>query len=338
MRKVKIKNGFISPKNYTKAVFMEDLFSNEMIIASDGVPRPVLHNINLAINKGELWGITGPSLLEIKLLLEIVANIKPYKDGKCVLLERGMMRLKRIILPHVFYIGTTGMAYNNMNVLEFLMFANKNRTFDVIRQQERIFEQLLALGLGNISLTPITALTPKYKVLILLLTAYYSSSQLIVLNLPDLKFAKEHIAPFCNIARLIQSEDKTLILSSTDLGLIESVCTHTAILTDGTVAFAGGVREFCQTYDRIVLTIYDARPQDLMAVLKNRLPRFDYSITDDNRLIIKDYKSVNPDLQPVYQEIAKTEFTPERIVVNRKNYKNAYEEIIRRYDLQKQLL
>lgn len=317
---------------------MQKLFSNEMVIADDEFPRPVLHDINLEIMKGEVWGVSGRSVLEIKLLLEIIANIKPYKDGRCVLLERGMMRLKRIILPHVFYIGTSSMIYNNMTVLEFLMFATGHKTFDVIRQQERIFEQLIALRLGNISLTPISTLTPEYKVLVLLLTAYYSSSQLIVLNIPDLNFSEEHIAPLRHIAQLIQNEDKTLIFSSLDDQLIEKIGTHTVVLVNGTVAYSGEIRQFCETYDRVVLIVTDYHADQLLSVLQSQLPQFDYSIGTDNCLIIKDYESSKPNLQQLYQKIAEAGFAPVRVLINRKNYKNACEEIIRRYDIQKQLL
>ena len=332
-----INNSF-QQKDFTTVVSMQNLSSNEMIIANEDLPRSVLHNINLEIMKGEVWGISGRSVLETKLLLEIMANIKPYKNGKCVLLERGMMRLKRFILPHVFYIGTTSMIYNNMNVLEFLMFATGHKTFDVIRQQDRVFEQLISLGLGNVSLTPISTLTPEYKVLILLLTAYYSTSQLIVLNMQNLEFSDEHIIPIRNISNLIQNEDKTLVFSSFDSDMIESVCTHTAVLVDGTVAYSGDIRNFCKTYDRVVLTVRYHNPEELMSVLQNQLPQFNYSVGAGNSLIIKDYKSDNPNLHLIYKKIAEAGFTPERIIINRKNYKNACEEVIRRYDLQKQLL
>ena len=56
-----------------------------------------------------------------------MANIRPYDRGKCVLIERGMMRSKRVILRHVFYIGSSEMLYNNMNVLEFLMISTNRK-------------------------------------------------------------------------------------------------------------------------------------------------------------------------------------------------------------------
>lgn len=330
-------NTVIPQKDYTNVVSMQKLFSNEMVIADEEFPRPVLYDINLEIMKGEVWGISGRSVLEIKLLLEIMANIKPYKDGKCILLERGMMRLKRIILPHVFYIGTSSMIYNNMNVLEFLMFATGHKTLDVIRQQERVFELLVDIGLGNISLTPVSTLTPEYKAIVLLLAAYYSASQLIVLNLPNLCFCEDHITPLIKISQMMQNEDKTLVFSSFDGRLIELISTHTAVLVNGTVAYSGEIGPFCKTYDRVVLVVCDKNTQSLLTTLREQFPGFDYSISTDNCLIIKDYNQEKPNLRLLYQKIAESGFAPERVLINHKNYENACEEITKRYDIQKQL-
>ncbi len=121
---------------------------------------------------------------EIKLLLEIMANIKPYHGGRCVLVERGMMRSKRIILEHVFYIGDSTMLYDNMNVLEFLMFATAKQKIKPACRQEQLFEFLIGIGLGHISLTPIKMLPGEEKAIIILLVAVYSESVMIVFNFP----------------------------------------------------------------------------------------------------------------------------------------------------------
>jgi ABC-2 type transport system ATP-binding protein len=42
----------------------------------------------LLIKKAESWGVFGSSAFEIKLLLEIMANIRPYENGRCVLMGK----------------------------------------------------------------------------------------------------------------------------------------------------------------------------------------------------------------------------------------------------------
>ncbi len=313
-------------------VFMDKLSSVEHYLTIGSQPKPVLQNISLEIKKGEIWAITGSSRFELKLLLEIMANIKPYLSGRCVLMERGMMRLKRKILPHVFYVGNTNMAYNNMNVLEFLMFATANSNFDVVFQQKRIFEQLISFGLGSISLTPISTLTPEYKAIILLLVGIYSSSQLIVMNLPSLKFNQKQITALGEITRYMQSLEKTLVVSALDALLIEKICDHIAYLYDGSIFYKGTTREFRHRYDRIVLTIKDKRAEIIEGKLKRALPMYDYS-TNDDTVTVRNYYSDNSSPSEIYEKIVAEGFAPQKIKINPKTVENAFEEILKQNDL-----
>ncbi len=58
----------------------------------DGHQQAVLRNVNLQVRRGESWGIISNEPFESELLLEIIGNVRPYGEGRCVLVERGMMR------------------------------------------------------------------------------------------------------------------------------------------------------------------------------------------------------------------------------------------------------
>ncbi|PKM63056.1 MAG: hypothetical protein CVU97_02175 [Firmicutes bacterium HGW-Firmicutes-21] len=320
-------------RKLSSAVYMEKLSSVEHYLEIGHNPRPVLQSISIEIMKGEIWAITGNNKYEMKLLLEIMANIKPYYNGRCVLMERGMMRHKRVILPHIFYIGNTNMAYNNMNVLEYLMFSTANSSSDVVSQQERIFEQLISFGLGNISLTPISTLTPEYKALVLLIVAIYSLSQLLVFNLPALVFNEAQVTALINIKKYIRSSEQTLVISTLDPLLIERICDHTAFLYNGKLIFQGTTEEFRYKYDRIVLTIKDKNAQNLKERLINALPLYKYDI-QDQVITVRNYSADNNNARQIYEEVVAAGFAPDKIRINPKTVKNACEEIIKQYDLQ----
>ena len=156
MKRAKRKRSALKFDRVETVLFMEGLSSREYFYAEGQKPRRVLKDINLTFRRPEAWAVYGRSFYEIKLLLEIMANIKPYHDGKCVLVERGMMRNKRVILEHVFYIGAPTMLYDNMNVLEYLMFATARKGFSPVYRQAQLFELLIDTGLGHISLTAVS--------------------------------------------------------------------------------------------------------------------------------------------------------------------------------------
>ncbi|MGI6453667.1 MAG: hypothetical protein ACOX0E_09425 [Syntrophomonadaceae bacterium] len=313
-------------------VFMEKLTSCEFFLKDKGAPQLVLYDIGLSFERGQVWGITGNNLFEIKLLAEIMANIKPYRAGKCVLLERGMMRHKRIILPHVFYIGSTEMVYNNMNVLEFLMFATAKFPGEKVDHQEQLFEYLISIGLKRISLSPIYMLSKEQKAVIIMLVAAYSDSQLIVHNLPDYYYNDTLIPAIQQIAQLIAEKGKTLVITTRTSDLIEKACSHILFLLNGTVHYQGDVLHFCHKYDKNILTIQDNNAGEIAKVLRETLPGYQYDLEAGN-LIVRSCQDEEENPNLIYERIIESGFAPAKIQINKKNVKNAREQIIKHYDL-----
>ncbi len=296
--------------------------------------RRVLESIDLHMKRSESWGIYGQSACEIKLLLEIIANIKPYHDGKCILVERGMMRNKRVILEHVFYMGTVTMLYNNMNVLEYLMFASAKRGIKAVHRQEEIFELLITLGLGPISLSPIAYLTPAERAVIALLVAAYSDSIMMVFNFPEYEFDSVLTEAIAKIAQHIRNKGKTLILGSRDCLLIEKACSHTAYLAQGQIIYQGTVTDLRWNYDKVLFIIRDKNISQIKQRLAVLLPQHTLSIVDNN-LLVSDYQDTNLQLPSIYKKIVAAGLTPQQVEINPKTVQNAYGEVARRYDLQK---
>ena len=87
-------------KKRAQCVLMEHVGSMEYYQSPQQEPKQVFSDINFEALEGEVWAILGTSAFEVRLLLEIIANARPYKDGRCVLAQKGMMRKKRTILPH----------------------------------------------------------------------------------------------------------------------------------------------------------------------------------------------------------------------------------------------
>lgn len=317
-------------------LLMERLSSREHLYIEGQEPLRVLREINLIFRRKESWALYGRSFFEIKLLLEIMANIKPYHDGKCVLVERGMMRNKRVILEHVFYIGAPTMLYDNMNVLEYLVFATARKGFSPIYRQEQLLELLVNVGLGHISLTTIKRLTREEKAVVTLLAAACSESVMIVFNLPQYVFDEALAGAIVKISNLLRERGKTLILGTRDSYLIERACSHTAYLAEGKIIYQGTVEELRSRYDKIILVIKDRNLHQIMEQLQPLLPLHRLSIVDDS-LRISDSGEAISDPLPLYGKIIEQGFAPQHVRINPKTVQNAFEELERQYDLQKRL-
>jgi len=320
-----------------KVVKMENVSSFEGYRFKDGSVRQVLKDISLAMYTGEAWGITGNHTFELKLLLEIMANVKPYLSGRCVLNERGMLRKKRIILPHVFYIGDSQMLYNNMNVLEYIMFATDKKGINPVDRQEEILDLLVASDLGFLCLVPIKYLTKAQKAVITLVTAAFcSTTKLIVFNVPELEFDETLYSAMAKISQHIKSVDKTLVLCSKDPLLIQAACDHIAVILDGSLKFSGTTDAFYDRFDRIVFRIKIEQPEDAMQLLQSEMPAYYFEMID-GRINVFDYNKIGLAHEQLYDALIRLRLKPELVERSENSVENAYREVVKQYDLQKQL-
>ena len=311
-------------------VYMQGITSDEYYLREGEAPVPILNGVDLTIERDQIFGVDGNSLFEIKLLLEIMANIRSYKSGRCVLHERGMMRRKHIILPHVFYIGDPNMAYSSMNVLEFMMFSAMKKPGDKILFQEQMLEYLIKIGLQRIALTPIHSLPREHRAVVLLLVSALSESNLIVFNLPECRYDDNLRTAIRYIAKLFLQRNKTLVLSTQDAELIEMACTNMAMLVNGVIEYHGTVQDFSNGYDHILMTIQDDNADEIMENLHAALPQFTYALQGDE-LNVSNNTVDDEAVKTIYQQLLKSNYTPNTISVNRRTIKNAREEFMKHY-------
>ncbi len=306
---------------------MENLSAAEYLMTDGNAPRRALSGIWLRIRKGQAWGIYAPAHYEAGLLLQIMANVRPYEDGRCVLAERGMMRKKRVILPHVFYIGSTDMLYESMNVLEYLMFATAKQKTKPAARQERLLEWLIECGLGDLSLTEVRWLDAQEKAVVILMAAACSQSGIVIFNLPQMEFGENLRRAFARISSLMRTEGKALILSG-DADLIQGACTHTAFLANGRIIFQGTVDYLREHFDVYTVKI----EADAASETRLRAAFKDCRITrKDDGLYMSGRQGQTP--QQIFREILDAGVLPAGMEVHTKTVRNALEELTCRYDL-----
>ena len=317
---------------------LRNLSSMEYFLCKEREHCRVLRDINLLVSVAQTWGITGRSIFEIRLLLEIIAGIKPYDGGKCVLAGRGMLKRKRTILPHVFYIGNSDMLYGNMNVLEYLMFAmDRKRTVSRVELQEQLLEFVVAAGMGHIMLTPVKELSKEEKAVVTLMAAVHSGSLLTVLNLPEYEFDPTLTKAIGFLSDIIQKGGRSLIMGTEDCYLIEKACSHTACITGGELLYSGTVENLRHTYDPVEVILTDKNIDYMLERLTPLLPGFRLTVRDGCLLIgggsLRDGGSGY-----IYRKLAEAGVLPEHVQINPKTVCNAYEELFLQYDLQNKLL
>lgn len=325
-----MKGGAVLPDSPPRfvTVLMEHLFSAEFAAHGEEPPERVLKDVSLRMLAGECWSVSAPEAYPVRLLLEIMANIHPYEGGRCVLVERGMMRRKRLRLPHVFYAGSPDMFYGTMTALEHMMLCLPRRLLplDRLDAQERLLDEFEALGLGYTALTPIERLAPEDRAALALFAALKSRSRLVVLNLPDLKPKGRALPAFAALSRALREAGKTLVLGTSDDGLIRAACTHSAFLAEGRVLFQGRTEDLCQAFDPVLVTLWG---EDLEALGRRlSLPPGYCLEREGDALHILCRPAAAGDAELVYRKIAEAGVVPRAVETHRKCPTHAFKELM----------
>lgn len=268
-----MKRRRFDPKNAERIVEMQGVSSLECYRLQDKSIRRVLEDVSLLVRRSETWGITCDEPFEMALLMEIMGNIKPYEGGRCSLNQMGMMRTKRRVLEHVFYINDQKLMYPHMNVLTWLMFASQRTGGTAAARQAEWLELLLALDLHHLTLTYARFLTAaEQAVVALMLTLRMPRIRLVLVDLSHMEVPAALYPAFSGIVERLQAQGKAVVLATAQRDLIQTCARHAAFLLDGKLERQGSVDELCERYDRRRLMVRTGEPRVLAGVLRDAFP------------------------------------------------------------------
>ncbi len=313
-------------------VQVSKLESCEVYLFPEGSEEKVLKGINFDVKRGDIWGIVGNEPFEVDLLLEIVGSVRPYGSGRCILAERGMMRKKRKVLPHVFFIADGDVTFPNMNTLEYLMFATANLMPSPVERQALILQTLLDTELYYLTLVPIRDLTRAEKAVISLLAASFSKALLVIFSVSQLDFDERLAAGIRGIAGIISGRGGAMLIGSRDCGMVQTACTHAGLLVNGKMDFCGPIGDLLSGLDKRVFILDCKNPKKLMDSLKK----------SDSGLRFREYGQelhVYDDREPSISQsdflelIRNTDITVESLRTSKKTLENAYREVLSGHDL-----
>jgi ABC-2 type transport system ATP-binding protein len=319
-----------NPKTYI--VQASNLTSREVYLFPDGGQENVLRGVSLDVRRGESWGIVSGEAFENELLLEIIGSVRPYGSGRCVLVERGMMRKKRMILPHVFFISADNRLFGNMNTLEYLMYVTSHSALPASQRQTAMLELLLLSGLYYLTLVPIKYLSDAERAVICLFSACLSDALLIIFSVGDLTFDKQLAKGAKFIADIIISKGNALLIGSGDCDLVQTACSHAALLLDGRLTRQGTMDEMLSHLDRRAFILQSDHPRQLAVALKTARPDMEVRVFGHEIHLYGD--GVHPvEEADLFSVLLQTGLSVDNIQVSQKTLKNAFQEVMTGNDL-----
>lgn len=229
-------NKVVSPSYRTKANSLLPPYEG-LVIKATGVTKlyrhiPAVKDLTLEVRAGEILGIIGHNGAGKTTILKILTGLVAPTAGTVEIMGMDLARDSRRIKKFIGYLPEESPLYENMTVVEYLMFFSEIYQMPRKRAVEQIDRLLGALKLSEKDkLTGELSKGMRRKVAIA--RTLLHDPRLLILDEPN--SALDPLTSFFIIDYLktLKGEGKTIVLSAHNLFHVEYICDRVAILKNG---------------------------------------------------------------------------------------------------------
>lgn len=207
-----------------------------------------LHKVSFKIPRGSIFGLLGPNGSGKTTLLGIITNVLKANSGTY---EWPTIRNRKTIgtlleTPNFFpYLS----AQDNLKInaaTKGCSFNDINRVLKIVQLYDRRLTLFKTFSLGM-------------KQRMAIASALLGDPEIIILDEPTNGLDPVGIADIRNLIIQMGQSGKTVIIASHLLDEIEKVCTHVAVLKNGTIRATGPVRQVLSNEDIIEVSAEDLK-------------------------------------------------------------------------------
>lgn len=314
-----IINNLISCEHYHKDKNNKD---SELI--------PFLNDVSFAVENNDLLGIGAGNPEELRILIEVLGNMRPYYKGYVKLSRLGVRTTKRMVMENLFYVDSEKMVYEDMTLLEHLMLnAVMNSGSNKINYgelQKEILDIIVDTGMEDLVNSRIRYLTKTTRMVIAIFIACMSRSEKIVINAIDYVFAQADVERLHKIFDFFKSKGKTIVIASMEPKVIGMCCDKVVYISHGRVEVYCTVNDLYKRWDKVVCSIKSDDNQKLGEILKNKIPGL-VPIIINRILYLKNYSNKDIKNKEIYDLAVLQGIHIEFIRFNRGRVENAFDEI-----------
>ncbi|NLW14942.1 MAG: ATP-binding cassette domain-containing protein [Erysipelothrix sp.] len=200
--------------------------------------KEILKDINLSIDKQEIFGLVGDTGSGKSTLLRLMNGFIKPSSGQVYLFGQALNKTNNTEL-----IKKTAMIFQNFNLLENLnvmdnvCLPNKLRKVNKNETLKRAEELLVYVGLKNHMYANVNTLSGGEKQRVAIARALISNPEIIFCDEPTSALDNTMRLEILNLLKDINKSFKTtIVLVSHDIDVIKSVCDRVAILENGYVS------------------------------------------------------------------------------------------------------
>lgn len=203
----------------------------------NGQETKVINRINLSINKGDIYGLVGPTGSGKSTILRLMNGFIKPDDGDIYLMGRKLNKASRNQL-----VKDTSMIFQdfnllgNLNVINNVVLPARLRGKDKEKGIERARELLSFVGLSSFEKSYIKTLSGGQKQRVAIARTLMTNPKIIFCDEPTSALDEKMTYEILSLLKDINEEFKaTVVLVSHDISVIKSLCNKVAIIGKGQI-------------------------------------------------------------------------------------------------------
>ncbi len=211
--------------------------------------------LNLTVHDGEIMGIIGHNGAGKSTTLKMILGLIEPTSGQIKVMGRDMRKDGPYIKRFTGYLPEESPLYENMTVMEYLIFFSKIYNLPRPKAEARIAELLDSLNLAERDrLTGELSKGMKRKVTIA--RTLLHDPTLLILDEPNSGLDPLTSFFIINYLKHLREKGKTILLSAHNLFHVEYICDRVAILKDGKLIVCDPMETIRQTLGRREYEVY----------------------------------------------------------------------------------
>ncbi|MBW1645692.1 MAG: ATP-binding cassette domain-containing protein [Deltaproteobacteria bacterium] len=199
-------------------------------------------NISFAVPRGQILGLLGPNGAGKSTTMKMMTGYLAPTSGRITIAGHDVLTDSLAVRRSLGYLPENNPLYDEMNVLDHLMFAVRMRDIPALEVRDRLRRVITVCGLEGVLEKNAGELSKGYRQRLGLAQAIIHDPPVLILDEPTSGLDPNQIREIRELIRRL-GEEKTLILSTHILPEVQSTCDRILIMNRGRLVADGSPAE-----------------------------------------------------------------------------------------------